>query len=754
MAESTIVMSKQANKLDGSLRAKAFTFLAKLTENDETPGLHIEKVANCRDSRIRTGRVDQQYRAVLFKLTDGSRRTHYVLEGIYNHDEAYNVATRVELAINPLNGIPEIKRSEPPIPNPHVSSPTPPTIPVQESSPVITADRSEMLSLGLDANLVDTALSLTSEDAILDMAASLSGWQGAMLVDLASGMTPQQVRAELLGAEEQPETEQSPALNRQQAPAGDTVGMMSVLDESDAALLHSLRSPAAAMEFATIEGKDELRRVIEDGDFGAWRVFLHPTQRRFVNRRWNGSFRLSGGAGTGKTVVILHRAASLARDNPNARIIITTFTKNLANELSENLESLDPTLPRASALGEPGIYISGIDALASAVIRNAGPDAAEAARDVLGDPRTDLTGRTPTRLWQDILDQAQHEVPERLAHHRLLETEYEQIILPNLITTQEQYVRVRRPGRGFRLNRRDRDAIWTLVSTYRHDCRIGGTISFAEAAAIAGQCLTRHGGVADHVLVDEGQDLAPAHWRLIRSLVPEGPNDIFIAEDSHQRIYGHRLVLSRYGIMTRGRSRRLTLNYRTTAQILHWSTRVLEGGSYVDLDGADDDTLTEYRSARRGPEVSTHACATTTEEFDILAKTVGEWAKGEQPETTAILVRDRSQRDRVIDALHERGVQTRAFDHGPIPSGVPIVMTMHRAKGMEFSKIFLFGISSRSIPMGIKAYDFDEDEKKQALLRERSLLYVAASRARDELVVSWTDEPSPLLNASESSQTH
>ena len=199
-----------------------------------------------------------------------------------------------------------------------------------------------MLSLGLDANLVDAALTLTSEDAILDMAAPLSGWQGAALIDLATGKTPDQVREELFEPPEESEAEQEPAPHKD------------VSRESDAALLNSLRSPAAAMEFAMIEGKDELRRVIEDGDFGAWRVFLHPTQHRFVNGRWNGPFRLGGGAGTGKTVVILHRAASLARENPDARIVVTTFTTNLANELSETLKSLDPTLPRASALGQSG----------------------------------------------------------------------------------------------------------------------------------------------------------------------------------------------------------------------------------------------------------------------------------------------------------------------------------------------------------------------------------------------------------------
>ena len=366
MAESTIVMSKQANKLDGSLKAKAFTFLSKLAADDAAPGSHIEPVKRCCDSRVRTGRVDQQYRAVLFKLT-GEGRNHYVLEGIYNHDEAYDVAPRVELAINPLNGIPEIKRAEPSIdaPNPTASAPTArkPAAPVRETAtPVITADRADMLSLGLDANLVDTALALTSEDAVLDMAASLSGWQEAALVGLASGMTPEQVRQELL---EPPEEVPEPSKKQH--------GHAASPRESDVELLESLRSPAAAMEFATIEGVDELRRVIEDGDFGAWRVFLHPTQRRFVNGRWNGPFRLGGGAGTGKTVVILHRAVSLARENPGARIIITTFTKNLAHELSASLESLDPTLPRASALGQPGVYVIGIDALANAVVRGPEP---------------------------------------------------------------------------------------------------------------------------------------------------------------------------------------------------------------------------------------------------------------------------------------------------------------------------------------------------------------------------------------------
>lgn len=745
MAESTIIMSKQANKLDGSLRAKAYSFLAKLTENDETSGLHIEKVKNCRDDRVRTGRVDQQYRAVLFKIAE-SGHNHYVVEGIYNHDEAYKVAPYIKLATNPVNGIPEVTPATPSndasasASGSHTDSTHPTTALAQHNaSAVITADRAELLSLGLDANLVDKALALTSDDAVLDLAASLTGWQEAALVGLASGMTPDQVREELFEPSEEPGTQQAPTPHTGEA------------RESDAELLSSLRSPAAAMEFATIDGTEELRRVIEDGDFGAWRLFLHPTQRRYVNGRWNGPFRLGGGAGTGKTVVILHRAASLARENPQARVVITTFTRNLAQELSASLKSLDPNIPRATELGQPGVYITGIDALASAIITSAGPDdAAQATEDVLGTSRTNLrSGRTSQKLWRDVLTQTS-DVPEHVAHQQLLEAEYEQVILPKRIRTRQEYLRTRRPGRKFRLNRRDRDAVWNLVEAYRQDSRITDTISFAEASAIAAQNLSSHSPLADHVLVDEGQDLSPTHWMLIRSLASEGPNDIFIAEDPHQRIYGHRLVLSQYGIMTRGRSRNLTLNYRTTAQILNWSTTVLKGGSYTGLDGANDDKLAGYRSARRGPEVTVHECETLTEEFDFLAETTQTWMNNSSSGPTAILVRDKAQQKLVVSALQDHKVKARAVERDLAPSGVPVVMTMHRAKGTEFSKVFLFGISSQSIPMGIKAYAFDEDEMEQALLRERSLLYVAASRARDELVVSWHSQPSPLLDTATS----
>ena len=247
--------------------------------------------------------------------------------------------------------------------------------------------------------------------------------------------------------------------------------------------------------------------------------------------------------------------------------------------------------------------------------------------------------------------------------------------------------------------------------------------------------------------MDEGQDLGPAHWQLLRALVGEHADDLFIAEDSHQRIYGQRVVLSQFGIRIVGRSQRLTLNYRTTAQNLAYAITVLEGGKYVDLE-EEAEISSDYRSARSGPAPRLIACRTLSEELDQAAELVREWIEGvEAPETVAVLVREQRQRDRLVTGLAERGVTIRAVDREHIKPGQPVTMTMHRAKGTEFSKVLLFGVNQGAIPRPLRDEQYAEEAWADALLRERSLLYVAATRARDELALSWSGEPSQLLSA-------
>lgn len=737
----TIIMSKPASKLDASLKKKAYVFLEKLGEDDTTPGLHIEPISRSADDRVRTGRVDEFWRAVLFRMT-GTREPAYVFYGIWPHDEAIAVARKTRLKQNPVNGVTEIITvAAPPV---FSAVPAADVQPASRSAapPLLAGlglDRKALVDvLGLDASLASRALEAPDQDALLSIAGDTGvvEWQGLALLDLATGTPLDQVQEKM--------------------------GLGASVPESDAAsederLLEGLRHPAARMSFTWIEDNDELRRVIEDGDFGAWRVFLHPEQRKYASRSYSGPFRLSGGAGTGKTVVLLHRAAMLARRSPSSLVVVTTFTTNLASRLRDDLTRLDPSLPQSYSLEASGVAVYGIDALANAVLRHAGTSIARDVEAVLGVAHASVTGRIAGGSWEDAIDAAGASLPASLRSPAFMSAEYAQVILPNRVTTREAYFRVRRPGRGVALDRARRSAVWDVVSAYRTQARIAGTVDFAEATSIAAACLSRVSAdrgifTADHVLVDEGQDLSPSHWQLLRALVGAHADDLFIAEDSHQRIYGQRAILGRYGIRVVGRSQRLTLNYRTTAQNLEYAVGVLSGGSYVNLeDGAE--SAAGYRSARGGPVPRLLPCASLSAELDAAASLLSSWlmVPGVAPETVAVLVPERWQRDRLVSGLGERGVTVRAVDREQVKSGFPVVMTMHRAKGTEFSRVLLFGIDAGALPRQLRDSRYSDDAWADALLRERSLLYVAATRARDELALSWSGEPSELLPGKEDS---
>lgn len=720
-----IIMSKPASKLEPSLKKKAYAFLEKLAEDDTSPGLHIEPIAHSADDKVRTGRVDQSYRAVLFRIP-GKGEPAYVFYGIWPHDDAIAVAKKTRLTWNPVNGVTELTTVAP---EPDVMYPAAPAAHAPEPLLVsLGLDRKALVDvLGIDETLAVRALAAVDETALMTLAENAVEWQGLALLDLATGSSVAEVQERL-------------SLS---APVSGGA-------TEDDRLIEGLRHPAAQMSFAWIENNAELRRVIEGGDFGAWRIFLHPEQRKYARRSYSGPFRLSGGAGTGKTVVLLHRTRMLASREAASRIVLTTFTTNLADQLRTDLDRLDPALHKAGGLGEPGVSVYGIDATASAVLRRAGADVAADAEVVLGAATTQLLGRTPGAAWREALDAAGGELPSALRSPQFLAAEYAQVVLPNRITSREAYYKVRRPGRGVALDRAKRAVVWNVIEAYRAQARVAGSVDFPEAATIAAVYLRRTAEmngeyVADHVLVDEGQDLGPAHWQLLRALVGEHADDLFIAEDSHQRIYSQRVTLSQFGIRIVGRSQRLTLNYRTTAQNLGYAINVLEGGAYVDLESSQESTA-GYRSARSGPVPQLIPCATLTEELDRAADLIRTWVgETDAPETIAVLVREQRQRDRLVSGLAERGVTIRAVDREHIKPGQPVAMTMHRAKGTEFSKVLLFGVDQGAIPRPLRDEQYAEDAWADALLRERSLLYVAATRARDALAVSWSGDPSQLL---------
>ena len=729
--------SKAMSKLDGSIKKKVYDFFEKLNADDTSPKLHIEPMNVAADSRVRTGRVDLHYRALLFKVDDKSGGVPtYIYMGTWNHDEAIKLAETATLRVNPINGTLEGLIGEP---APAVKPP--PEVVVLE--PVMKQELSYLAGvgytlddlikgLGIDPALAARVMAAPDESSVLDAAERALGWEQSALLELVTGTSIEDIREKHGFTDKPVDTD---------------------LDD-DEQIITALKRPASKMQFAYIEDDEELRRIIEGGDFAAWRIFLHPEQQKYVDSDFSGPFRLSGGAGTGKTVVAIHRARRLARANPQDRIILTTFNATLAQGLKADLEALDPGLTIAEKPGDAGVYVGGIDALGRDVLHRAAREiAAAASENVFGRSGLEFGSKRTNAdaVWREVAQSVDSGLDAKLSTPAFLEAEYVAVVLANRITTLEEYAKVARPGRGVRLSRPQRIAVWKLIEAYRRQSQMDETLSFPEVLALAAEGLriqTEKFGryLADHVIVDEAQDLHAAHWSMPRALVPEGPNDLFIAEDSHQRIYGSPIVLSRFGIKIVGRSRRLTLNYRTTAQNLRFAVGVLSGAAYADLEQGQEKT-SDYRSARNGPTPELIPCENQTAELDTVAATIKSWldAGDVEPESIAVLVRSQDERDRFVRGLGERGVTVRAVDRNAATAGQPLVMTMHRAKGMEFSRVILSGADDKHVPSPATLRYLPDEERAEALLRERSLLYVASSRARDALVVTWSGTRSELL---------
>ena len=778
--------AKDATAKDSSLKAKIGPFIAKLSTMTASTGLHLEHIRGAADRRVRTARVTDFYRAVLFELDAGGEPV-YVIHGIWPHDEANRIAESVTVGVNPYNGATEVTRIKDVIQqdagdveqarraaraeldaarreaeeiareaariqsaNAEARRQNARAVPGAVAAPgrdhaltwpeglSVETLRDE---LGIDVRLGAAALAATCESQLLDLAITARvAWQGEALLALATGSTIDDVREDF-------------ELLRPQDVAP---------DPTDADIIAGLRRRAARTEFAWLETDEDLRRAIEGLTFAQWQLFLHPQQRALVDRRTNGPMRVSGGAGTGKTVVTVHRAAVLAKRDAEAgdevRILLTTYTRNLADDLRRQVAQLAPTLPFAERIGEPGLLVSGLDRIARAVLQRAGDSIAQTAERVIGRPRTRVLTLPDSKSnpWYEALALMGNELPEGLRSADFLESEYELIVLPQRITTLRQYLRVRRPGRGVALARDKRAAVWRAIESYRDRSAALDVVSFSEQLALAAAWLDAEAARGAprpfrHVLVDEAQDLTPAHLQLLRALVDSGPDDLFLAEDSHQRIYGRKITLSHYGIHVRGRSRRLTRNYRTTRQNLDLAFEILDPGAYEDMEGQAEEH--RYVSPRSGPEPLLIHASDRDQEIKEAGALLDLWLEedrdaGEEgaPETIAVLVRDRYQRDAVVTGLAQQGIEVRPVDREAVGRGRPVVMTMHRAKGLEFRKVLLFDVSEDSIPRSLRDQRYSEADRTDALLRERSLLYVAATRARDQLAISWSGKASPLLD--------
>ncbi|WP_421084580.1 3'-5' exonuclease [Rothia nasimurium] len=790
-----ITMVKDARRTDPTLRKKVLKFLEMLMSNDATPGLHIEPMINAKDPRARTGRVDDKYRAVLYRIA-GGEEAHYVYAGTYNHDEAIRIARTKILYVNPVSGVLELiaqqaeealnkaeqpnltsSYTEPQQPAPSEATTALPTQqPTATEAPVSGSETTQNTTLpgaievadtfvnqlnrlgytpdqlqnqiGIDPRYSTPAIAATTSSEFNRIVDEAPVWQGCVLLELQAGEPIEavietltlQIRAEAATylAEKRPSTDQ--------------------------AVIEAFDQPSTEAEFKTFDDFAELKQVVESGNFDLWRTYLHPEQRKYVRIndpkdprgiKSKGPYRVSGGAGTGKTVVALHRTKYLYDQNPNRRIVLTTFNKTLTDVLHDQLNLLDDRIRTVNELGQPGVHVKNTDAIAAAIWRSATDQEKRAAVEkVLGSGRP-IRHHTSTHVssdsdWKTAIEDAETDLPDELLTTTFLDTEYVTVILGNLITTSRQYTKVPRPGRGTALNRGQRLALWKIIEFYRNNRDLSEGYTFPELLCLAAVVLQNRSEdtgtySADHVIVDEAQDLTPAHWLLLRALVPDSQDDLFIAEDSHQRIYGQKFPLSRFGINIRGRARRLRLNYRTTAENLAYAMRMLDPEKWEDLESGEESH--QYVSPRSGPQPKLMQFSTRIEEYDALAELLKRWRDQEGSlSDIAILVRTKSISNDVLQALDDRGIVAVQIEGSPHNSkNVPHIMTMFRAKGMEYKRVVLFEVNDKSVPLPNALRQVPFEELKDQQLRERSLLYVASTRARDELVVMWSGTKSSIL---------
>ncbi|WP_164842305.1 UvrD-helicase domain-containing protein [Actinoplanes solisilvae] len=661
-------------------------------------GLHLEKLTGARDPNIRTIRIDRFYRGVVLAL--GEQR--YALLNVLPHDDANAFATSRRFTVNQVLGVLEVRNqvgleefadAAPAAPNTsglfdHVS----------------TAD---LKRLGVDKDLMPLLRVISADRQLESLAALLPQVQFDVLSGLASGMSVQEVWAEL--AER-------------------------IVDDVDTGdlLAAAHRTPE---RIAFVSGPVELHAIL-DHPFDVWRTFLHPTQRDVANRHtYTGPTLITGSAGTGKTVTGLHRAVFLARRLPDdgSKVLLTTYTRSLADALARQLRLLDndPEILRR-------IDVIGVDKLAHQIVTQSGKKVAIASDEV-----TDPLWEQAARTGPAVVNRAGVITTTSAA---FLKREWEQVILAQQLTSAEAYRDAPRKGRGAGLRAAQRDQVWTAINGVVGKLAKLRKRTHTQLADDAATIASRTPGPYRHVIVDEGQDLHPAQWRLLRALVPPGDNDMFLLADPYQRIYDSQVSLSRLGIAVRGRTRRLTVNYRTTHEILNLSVKVLDSDAVLGLDDAEE-TLTGYRSITRGgaPQLTTHS--TRDDEFEALIERVGTWLEqGVEPHSIGVAARTGKLVRAITSTLS--GAYIPVADDGQGTDGVRVA-TMHGMKGLEFRCLAVVGLDLGVLPAAnaVTSAADDPHAHRQDLQRERCLLFVALTRARDVLYLSHSGRPSELLPA-------
>ena len=680
-------------RLTGDEQKAVKTTAFDLQVNPAAPGLSFHKLDKAKDKNFWSVRVSSDIRLIVHRVRDS-----LLLCYVDHHDKAYDWAGRRRLETHPTTGaaqLVEIRETVQQIVVPVYVQ----TELALAPSPAATlkrlfADRTddELLGYGVPAEWLDDVKQVT-DATLLALADHLPAEAAEALLELATGGKPR-------------------------------------VPQPAAAAANPFDHPDAQRRFRVMTNVSELQAAL-DYPWEKWTVFLHPEQRQWVERDYTGPVRVSGSAGTGKTIVALHRAVHLARAHPEARVLLTTFSDTLAHALHTKLKRLVGSELRLAER----IDVYSLDAIGLRLYKSHCGPITLASREAV----------------QRLNREAAAAVGGHKFSQQFLLAEWEQVVDAWQLETWESYRDVTRLGRKTRLPEAQRAVLWTIFEQVRAGLLAQSITTHAGmftnlAAALAALAAGKHAPFG-FAVVDEAQDISVAHMRFLAALGANRPDALFFAGDLCQRIFQQPFSWKSLGVDIRGRSRTLRVNYRTSHQIRQQADRLL-GPQTMDVDGISE-TRSDTVSVFNGPPPVIRVLGSESDEV----KTVGAWLAeqsraGVLPQEFGVFVRSASQVARAKAAVNEAGLRFKVLDeHVETAAGYVSISTMHWAKGLEFRAVAVMACDDEVVPLQERIEAVGDDADLQEVYdTERHLLYVACTRARDQLLVTAVAPASEFLD--------
>jgi len=678
-------------RLTGDEQKAVKTTAFDLQLDPTNPGMSFHKLDKVKDKNFWSVRVSSDIRLIVHK-SDASLLLCYV----DHHDKAYDWAARRKLETHPKTGaaqLVELRETVKEIVIPvYVQGELAPAPKQAAKRKPVFAEMSddELLGYGVPAEWLND-IKMATEDTLLTLTDHLPAEAAEALLELATGGKPR-------------------------APQPAVAAAASPFDHPD-----------AQRRFRVMANVEELERAL-DFPWEKWTVFLHPEQRQIVERNYTGPARVAGSAGTGKTIVALHRAAHLARKHPNVRVLLTTFSDTLANALRTKLKRLLGNEPRLAER----IDVHSLNAIGLRLYKAQVGQAAIASPEIV----------------RNLVQEAASFVGGHKFGLHFLVTEWEQVVDAWQLDDWEAYRDVVRLGRKTRLPEAQRKVLWSIFERVRAGLKERRVITHAQLFNTLAATITKTKNILfDYAVVDEAQDISVAHVRFLAALGGGRPNALFFAGDLGQRIFQQPFSWKALGVDVRGRSRTLRVNYRTSHQIRTQADRLL-GPVVTDVDGNREDR-SDTVSVFNGPSPTVHSLKSEGEEAALVSTWIAERAKtGVLPHEFGVFVRSPAQLNRARAAVNAAGIAFKILDENvETASGHVSISTMHLAKGLEFRAVVVMACDDEIIPLQERIETVGDDaDLKEVYDTERYLLYVACTRARDHLLVTGVTPVSEFLD--------